>query len=138
MHFLLQKQAGGGFVERKIITPPLRFRGSGVVFFHPKGGGFYSPTGGTPPKNLLPALRAGDEKFKKSKSLEQQIISIYEQHLNKDDTLIVLNITKVPFKQHKKDKVVLEYIQQCIGGSIHKSGNNAFQYYSGSSNNLKI
>ena len=60
-----------------------------------------------------------DEKFKKSKSLEQQIISIYEQHLNKDDTLIVLNITKVPFKQHKKDSNIESFIDDMY--SKHKS-----------------
>ena len=59
-----------------------------------------------------------DEKFKKSKSLEQQIISIYEQHLNKDDTLIVLNITKVPFKQHKKDSNI-ESLMICIRNISH-------------------
>ena len=60
-----------------------------------------------------------DEKFKKSKSLEQQILSIYEQHLDKNDTLIILNITKVPFKQHKKDSNIESFVDDMY--SKHQS-----------------
>jgi len=59
-----------------------------------------------------------DEKFKKSKSLEQQILSIYNEHLDNNDTLIILNISKVPFKQHKKDSNIESFIDDIL--SKHK------------------
>ena len=59
-----------------------------------------------------------DEKFKKSKSLEQQILSIYKEHLDNNDTLIILNISKVPFKQHKKDSNIESFIDDIL--SKHK------------------
>ena len=51
-----------------------------------------------------------DEKFKKSKTLEQQIIDIFKNHLDKDDTLIILNINRIPFKKTKKESNVEIFI----------------------------
>jgi len=44
-----------------------------------------------------------DDKFKKNKSFQQQIMSIFEEPLTKDDCLIILNYEAVEFKPSKKD-----------------------------------
>lgn len=45
-----------------------------------------------------------DDKFKKNKSFQQQIMSIFDNEpLNKDDCLIILNYEAVEFKSSKKD-----------------------------------
>ena len=44
-----------------------------------------------------------DDKFKKNKSLEQQIMSIYEETLTKEDCLILINYDAVDFKPTKKE-----------------------------------
>jgi DNA-directed RNA polymerase subunit H (RpoH/RPB5) len=51
-----------------------------------------------------------DEKFKKSKTLEQQIIDIFKNNLDKDDTVIIMNINKIPFKKTKKESNVESFI----------------------------
>ena len=44
-----------------------------------------------------------NEKFKKTKSIEQQILDIYKTQLKKNDTLIFIVHNKILFKQNKKD-----------------------------------
>lgn len=51
-----------------------------------------------------------DEKFKKSKTLEQQILDIFKNHLDKNDTVIIMNINKIPFKKTKKESNVETFI----------------------------
>jgi len=47
-----------------------------------------------------------DEKFKKSKLLNQQILNIYDKHLEEKDEVIILVIKRDVFKSHKKDSSV--------------------------------
>lgn len=44
-----------------------------------------------------------DDKFKKNKSLEQQIMSIYDSPLTKNDCLVIINYEAVEFKPTKKE-----------------------------------
>ena len=53
-----------------------------------------------------------DEKFKKNRSLEQQIMSIFETHLSKDDCLIILNYDAVGFKPTKKESNIESFIDR--------------------------
>lgn len=47
-----------------------------------------------------------DEKFKKSKLLNQQILNIYDKHLKENDEIIILVLKRDIFKSHKKDSSV--------------------------------
>jgi DNA-directed RNA polymerase subunit H (RpoH/RPB5) len=47
-----------------------------------------------------------DDKFKKNKSLEQQIISIFDYPLTKNDCLIIINYEAIEFKPTKKESNV--------------------------------
>ena len=50
------------------------------------------------------------DKFKKSKSLEQQILDIYNSIIQKDDTLIIIHLDKIDFKPVKKESNVELFI----------------------------
>jgi len=50
------------------------------------------------------------DKFKKSKSLEQQILDIYNSVIQKDDTLIIIHLDKIDFKPVKKESNVELFI----------------------------
>lgn len=65
-----------------------------------------------------------DEKFKKSKTLEQQILDIFKNNLNETDTLIILNINKIPFKKTKKESNIESFIDD-----IYSKFNNFVQIY---------
>lgn len=65
-----------------------------------------------------------DEKFKKSKTLEQQILDIFKNNLDETDTLIILNINKIPFKKTKKESNIESFIDD-----IYSKFNNFVQIY---------
>ncbi len=46
------------------------------------------------------------DKFKKTKSLEQQILDIYDSTLKKEDTLIIIHLDNIYFKPTKKESNV--------------------------------
>ena len=50
------------------------------------------------------------DKFKKTKSLEQQILDIYNTTLKKEDTLIVIHLENIEFKPTKKESNVELFI----------------------------
>ena len=60
-----------------------------------------------------------DEKFKKSKTLEQQILDIYKNNLDKDDTVIIMNINKIPFKNTKKESNVESFVDDIYSKFEH-------------------
>ena len=60
-----------------------------------------------------------DEKFKKSKTLEQQILDIFKYNLDTKDTVIILNINKIPFKKTKKESNVETFIDDIYSKFNH-------------------
>ena len=52
-----------------------------------------------------------EDKFKKTENLNNQINEIYTNYLKKDDTLIILNISRVCIKPGVKDKTDEEYVK---------------------------
>jgi DNA-directed RNA polymerase subunit H (RpoH/RPB5) len=50
------------------------------------------------------------DKFKKTKSLEQQILDIYNSILKKEDTLIIIHLDNIEFKPTKKESNVELFI----------------------------
>lgn len=52
-----------------------------------------------------------EDKFKKTENLNSQIGLIYTNYLKKDDTLIILNISRVCIKPGVKDKTDEEYVK---------------------------
>jgi DNA-directed RNA polymerase subunit H (RpoH/RPB5) len=54
------------------------------------------------------------DKFKKIKSLEQQIIDIYNTVLNNDETLIIIHLDNIKFKPVKKESNVELFIDDLL------------------------
>lgn len=52
-----------------------------------------------------------DEKFKKTENLLSQIIDIYDTHISKDDTLVILNLGRILTKPGTKDKTDEEFVK---------------------------
>ena len=80
----------------------------------------YETNGEKGPLDILIKKKSGEsifvkyrleDRFKKTENLNTQINDIYNNYLKKDDTLIILNISRIVIKPGVKDKTDEEYVK---------------------------
>ena len=114
------------FKSRKGIIEMLEYRGYDVsdyasftkqeiILLYEKNTSKYLTSAEIGPLDIIVKNKEGDkifvkykldEKFKKSKVLNQIVLNIYDKHLKETDEVIILVIKRDIFKPHKKDSSV--------------------------------